>query len=217
MIPSQLRQRTLAQTHSLPATERIDVCRIDELIPASQDATDGVIAPATNMPTLALLLTGHIICDGEVILLLLKPSLWYIVLASLRFSAAVVIGVIAGIIYLNANVRAWTEFGAFLIAGRVTWAVLVWMSRLYILTDLRIVRLRGVFRADIYACPLRKIARTRLLITVRERVVGVGSIEIISADEEIPDGMWQTVAKPREVHEQIVAAVNRAKQAGRGE
>jgi len=179
------------------------------------EATDGVAVPAGHLPALSLLLTGHIIRDGEVILLLLKPSLWYVVLASLRVSAAVVIATIAAIIYLDANVRICTEVATFVIAGRLTWALLGWMSRLYILTDLRILRLRGVFRPDVYTCPLRRIARTRLHVALRERLVGVGSIEIISADEEIPDGMWQVVAKPRWVHEQILAAVNRAKQIGR--
>jgi hypothetical protein len=98
------------------------------------------------------------------------------------------------------------------IFGRLTWSTLQWMGRLYILTDLRILRLAGVFTVDAYECPLRRIARTRIVRTSRERIVGVGSIEIIPQDEERAIDTWQTVARPKEVHETIVAAINRAKQ-----
>jgi hypothetical protein len=86
------------------------------------------------------------------------------------------------------------------------------MSRLYILTDLRIVRISGVFTLTIFDCPLRKVARTRMLYTMRERLLRLGTIEIIPSDETYPIGAWQTIAKPLVVHDQIVAAVNRAKQ-----
>ena len=42
-------------------------------------------APVRASSSLAALLTGHILQDGEVILLILKPSLWYIAFASMRF------------------------------------------------------------------------------------------------------------------------------------
>ena len=41
------------------------------------------------------------------------------------------------------------------------WALLQWTNRLYVLTDLRIVSITGVFNAQIFDCPLRKIARTQ--------------------------------------------------------
>jgi hypothetical protein len=92
------------------------------------------------------------------------------------------------------------------------WSALQWMGRLYILTDLRIVRLSGVFSVEIVDCPLRKVARTRLIRTVRERLTGVGTIEIIPSDEQIPISYWNTIARPRNVQDQIIAAINRARQ-----
>jgi hypothetical protein len=83
-----------------------------------------------------------------------------------------------------------------------------------VLTDLRILRISGVFNVHIFDCPLRKVARTRLLFTARERVVGTGSVEIIPLAEDQPDGVWQTIGRPRAVHEQVVAAINKAKQGG---
>jgi hypothetical protein len=108
----------------------------------------------------------------------------------------------------------YIEAGLFVLAGRVMFAVLQWMSRLYILTDLRVIRLSGVFNVELFDCPLRKIARTRLIYTMRERLFGLGSIEIIPQDENIPIGVWQTIARPRAIHDKLVATINRAKQGG---
>ena len=158
--------------------------------------------------------------DGELVILLLKPSAWFVVFSSLRFAAVVLL--LMGAVFIFdlherfhlLNTLAAIEGGIFLISGRVMWAVLQWTSRLYVLTDLRILAISGLFNVQIFDCALRRVARTRLLLTTRDRLVGVGSIEIIPLDEETPEGLWQTIARPRQVHEQLVAAVNRAKQGG---
>lgn len=173
-------------------------------------------APARRS-SLAALLTGHVLQDGEVILLILRPSLWYIVLSSLRFAAIIAILLIAAKLrdeQLPGQNIVYIEAGLFVLAGRVMFAVLQWMSRLYILTDLRVIRLSGVFNVEIFDCPLRKIARTRLIYTLSERVFGLGSIEIIPQDENLPISVWQTIARPRAIHDKLVATINRAKQGG---
>lgn len=177
-----------------------------------------VAAPeASASGSLATLLTSHVLRDGELVLLILKPSVWFIVVSSTRFSAIVLILMIASKIYdpqLPSTAAIYIEAGLFLIAARLMWAVLQWTSRLYVLTDLRILRLSGVFNVNVFDCPLRRIARTRIIKSFRDRVLGIGSIEIIPMDEELPIGGWHLVARPERVHETIVATINRAKQRG---
>jgi hypothetical protein len=185
--------------------------------PAWNAGNAGAAAPAplTAAAPMAALLTRHILQDGEVILLILKPSILFIVLSMLRFAAVVLIVMIAAKVFderLPGQARTYVEAGIFLLGGRLMWSVLQWMSRLYILTDLRIIRLSGVFQLEIFDCPLRKVARTRILRTMREQICRLGSIEIIPSDERLPIGTWQMVSRPILVNEQIVAAVNRAKQ-----
>jgi hypothetical protein len=173
-------------------------------------------APSVGTP-LAQLLTGHILQDGEIILLILKPSMWFIPLSMLKSAAAVIIVMLASLVFeerFSGQSRTLIEVGVLALTGRLMWSVLQWMSKLYILTDMRVVALSGVFTLNIFDCPLRKIARTRLLYTVRERLFRSGSIEIIPSHEEYPIGVWQTVARPVAINDQIVAAINRAK--GRG-
>jgi hypothetical protein len=86
------------------------------------------------------------------------------------------------------------------------------MGRYYILTDMRILRLSGVFSVDIFDCPLRRVARALLEVTFKERLCRIGSIVIIPQDDQTPIGTWQMVAGPRRVHEKILATIARAKQ-----
>ena len=171
--------------------------------------SEAVASPAVT--PLATLLSRHVIRDGELILLILKPSRWYIVMSPIPFAAVVLILLIGMHLYRQIHMSPYIEAGVFCIAGRLMWAVLNWMGRLYILTDQRIVRLSGVFSIDIFDCPLRKVLRTRLVPTGGERLLGLGSIEIVPQDECRPCGVWQTIARPAQVNEQINAAIRRAK------
>lgn len=183
---------------------------------ASEGAATAAARPVSST-SLATLLASHILRDGELVLLILKPSVWFILLSSLRFVALALIIIIGAKIFnqhLAGPYRGYAELGTTLIVGRLMWGTLVWMGRLYILTDLRILSINGVFNVEVFDCPLRKVARTRLMRGVEDRLVGVGSIEIIPQDESYPFGLWQTVARPKLVHQQIVATINRARQGG---
>jgi hypothetical protein len=178
---------------------------------------DAVVAPSRPSSSLAALLTGHILQDGEVILLILKPSFWFIILSCLRWAAAIAILLVAGKIYdeqIPGRNGLYVEAGIFVLAGRLMFAVLQWMSRLYVLTDMRILRLSGVFKTELFDCSLRKVAATRICYTTRERILGLGSIDIIPTDPDAPCGQWQTIERPKHVQEEILAAISRAKQGG---
>ena len=187
------------------------------LAPSHADAAahgDAAIATGRRSGSLAALLTGHVLQDGEVVLLMLKPSLWYVLLSSLRFIAVALILMIAAKLLdpqLPGQNFVYQETGLFVITGRLVWAMLQWMGQLYLLTDLRIVRVAGVFSIDLFDCPLRKVARTRILRSMRERLTRLGTIEVIPLDPDAPVAYWMMIAKPVEVNEQIVAAIRKAK------
>ena len=180
---------------------------------ASEGATAADAAPPFRT-SLAALLTGHILRDGEVVLLILKPSLWFIAFASMRFFAAGLIAAIGAKLWIGDSRAVGSILYAvtFLVAGRIMWAVLQWMGRLYVLTDLRIVRLSGVFNVEIYDCALRKVAQVRLTRTFREKLWSLGSLEIVPADDSCASSSWQTIKRPAEVHAKVQATIERAKQ-----
>jgi len=171
---------------------------------------------ATPVTSAASLLTRHVLRDGELILLTLKPSRWFIVFSSLRFAAGVSIILCALQLWRAPSMpmRYYVDAGLFAVSCRVMWAVLNWMGRLYVLTDQRILRIAGVFNVEIFDCPLRKVARTRLLRPLIERLLRLGSIEIQPLDDSRCASAWQTINRPRQVHDAIETAIRRAKQGG---
>jgi hypothetical protein len=159
----------------------------------------------------ASLVTRHLLRDGEIILLLLKPSLWFILLSSLRSIAITFILAIAARLWTHATTHACADVTIVCVAGRLLLAAASWLGRLYVLTDQRVLRISGVLNVDICDCPLRKVARTRVLRTTREKLLRLGSIEIIPQEEERPCALWQMIAKPLETNERVNAAIRKAK------
>jgi len=172
---------------------------------------------AARATSLGTLLGSHVLRDGELVLLILKPSLWFIVFNSLVFTLVTAF-LAAALALIDRRMHDYFYFEAalFVIAGRFMWSMLEWMGRLYILTDQRVLRITGIFSVDVFDCPLRKVVRARMVSTSREKVVGVGSIEIIPADEAVPSAIWQTIANPKEILERLRVAITRAKQSGTG-
>ena len=197
----------------------------DDAMPEPQmhPSESAAVSATTRSSPLATLLAGHVLRDGETVLLVLKPSLWFIIFQSIIFAGAVVLGLLFARVFadrlLLVHRIVYTEAAVFLVAGRVMYAVLQWMGRLYVLTDQRVIRMAGVFSVDLYDCPLRNIARTELTASIKERACRIGSIEIYpkytdGADDGYCVGSWQTIPRPVDVHEQIVAAIRRAQNGG---
>jgi len=167
---------------------------------------------------LGTLLTGHVLHDGETVLLLLKPSRWFIVLTSLGFIglvlALLIVATLAGM-PPGPRHRIIAELAFLALLGRLVWATFQWVGRVYVLTDLRILRLSGAFNVELFDCPLRKVRGARRCDGLAERLLGLGTIDVVPQDPDCSNGApgaWQMVRKPAQVHDQIVAALNRAQQ-----
>ncbi len=192
--------------------------KVSDAAIASASETGAATAPTAAVTPVGAMLARHILRDGEIVLLVLKPSFWFILLSSLKTISIVLICMLGAIAWEGTRNREWfyIEAAIFLIAGRIMWSVLAWMGRLYVLTDLRIIRLSGVFRLEIFDCALRKVARTTVQTSVRERLCATGSIEITPEDETLLPALWQTIPRPIHVNEMIVATINKAKSHGMG-
>ena len=184
-------------------------------MPSREFAADAATAAMPASASLTKLLASHILRDGEIVLLTLRPSLWFVIHSCVQF-LTVALMLTLSVRFMNlpshATTRSLTEFGVSAMSARLVWALLQWVSRLYVLTDLRVISMSGVFQLQICECPLRKVVRTRVTQTSPERFTATGSIEIIPQDETSPFVEWKTVAHTRQVHQQIVATINRAKQ-----
>lgn len=186
---------------------------------APDEAAFQTQAPAPPGATLAMpaevAIPEHLLDGGEAILLAVKPSLWFILLVSWRWI------ILAAALCLSAALPGLSEYRWLLVNAallltllRVVWATVQWGSRLYVLTNRRVMRIRGFVTVEVFECPLTRIQNTQLVLSLAERVVRTGTVQIFTAGYGAEQASWRIVARPLEVHEQLRAAIRRAQSRG---
>lgn len=161
----------------------------------------------------------HLLDGGEIVHFSIRPSTWFVLLESMRwitFAALLVVMAFTGVI--DTNYRDDVIKLAILIAGgRLLWSSLEWVSRMYVLTNRRVMSIHGVFKAELFECALDRIQSTQLLISIGERLVRAGTVAFQPAQAEGVLGgshSWRTVARPQEIHEKLRQAIGRARHPG---
>lgn len=160
------------------------------------------------------LLPADLLQPGEIIILFLKPSPWYILLAPLATLTAITILVLVALqvadwLHIGIDRRDLILLGVALVGIRLFWQFLEWLSRLYVLTDRRVIRVKGVLRVQVFETPLKNVQHTYALFSIRERFFGLGTMAFTTAGTAFIEATWEMVAKPLQVHKQIVQTLNR--------
>lgn len=166
------------------------------------------------------LVPAEILDGGEIIILAVKPSLWFVVLKSSRWLAGMLLALLvaywlpAGSLPIDEALVA--QAGVALAGARVGLALLQWVSQLYILTNRRIMRLTGIFNIDLFECQLTKIQSTFLTMAWYERLLGIGTISFATAAGGGISCYWTHVNEPLELHERVRSAIQRAQRPSNG-
>jgi len=175
---------------------------------------NGEAAARPTAAQLAAMVPNGVIDGGEVVILLLKPSLWFIVLGPLRTLAALV-AVTAGLVALDTALTGGVYRRQIVLAGsaalclRLFWQFLEWLSRAYVLTDRRVIRVRGVLTVQVFECALGRVQHTEVVRILREQLVGLGTIAFTTAGTGRVEALWEMVNRPMSVQQEVVRAVRR--------
>ncbi len=159
-------------------------------------------------------LVTKLLSDGETVLLVVRPSVLMVPLWSLE-----AFWIIAGMTFAFAwaadfGWAAWSEsqafgFGLVAISLKLLWQFVDWSNRLYVLTDRRVIRRRGILQVDVFEARLDRIQQTSVLQLVRERTFGLGTIAFATAGTGTLDALWESVADPFRVHAEVTRAIDR--------
>jgi hypothetical protein len=166
-------------------------------------------------PDINQLLPSDLIAEDEEVVFAAKPSLWSI--AFLSFRTVVVAGAISvlamilgPILHLGLLSLYIIEFCGLAAMLRVGFAFLQWVSRSYVLTNRRVIRIRGVFTIDIFQCSLGRLQNTFLILTLPQRFFNLGNIEFTTAGGVGIEAVWRHCRDPLKIHQQLIRAINRA-------
>ena len=166
-------------------------------------------------PRASTMLPAELLQGGEIIVLLLKPSPWSILIRSFR--SLVGLAIIVALLFWMRNNSYFTVVGRrdllFLGCGLGTlylfWQFLEWLSRVYVLTDRRVIRVKGVVRVQVFEAQLRRIQHTDTTFSFPERLLGLGTISFATAGTGGIEASWRMIANPLDVHQTVVRTLNR--------
>lgn len=151
--------------------------------------------------------------EGEIVILALKPSLWFIFLVS--WPATALVASLVAVAYIGEHSLGLhipphlvMVVCTCLLVIQLLAACMQWVGRLYVLTNVRILRVRGVLRVDIFQCPLKQVHDVLLTATTGERFLTVGSLHF-KTDCPAEEAGWMHISKPNEVCEVVKDALRR--------
>lgn len=157
-----------------------------------------------------------LLSDSEIIILALKPSLAYILFVSSWWLAVLIpVTILAclstqmGWFSMQARVLLAVCLAGIII--RLAFALLQWQSRAYILTNLRVLRIRGVVRVEMFQCSLLQLKDVLLTAGFAERILGVGTICLVKDVSGKAGAYWRNIRRPQQVQRQIFKAIDSLK------
>ena len=153
--------------------------------------------------------------DGdEIIQVSIKPSLWFIPLVSFNVLVVIAFAATALTPLLHAGSTpsrdAVYQVLIALAALRLGIATLQWASRLYVLTNRRVMHFKGVLNVKVAECRLVKISAVDLVVPWYGRALRLGSIRMQPGEGGGAPLLWDDVARPQEIHELLVRAVRKS-------
>ena len=168
-----------------------------------------------SSPNIDQMLPSDLLSEDEVVLFAIKPSIWTVAFLSIR-TVVVSVAIAAAAMVLGPALRLGVlttyivEICGAVIFARVGFALLQWLSRSYVLTDQRVIRIRGVFTIDIFQCALVKIQNTFLTLTLPQRFLNLGNIAFVTAGTGSVEAIWRHCRNPLQAHQQLIRSINRA-------
>ncbi|MEE2906826.1 MAG: PH domain-containing protein [Planctomycetota bacterium] len=156
----------------------------------------------------------------EAVILVLRPSRWFILLYQASWIGLVMILAILvtiavaalsslGIVSMSALWLTW------IIAAGITAALIVWAAverrfRVYVLTTDRVLTTAGVIRRSIYETSLVNLRQTLISVSILERCTGIGSLLFATAGTAFYDTAWIMLADPGGAQRQVQSMIRRA-------
>jgi len=174
------------------------------------------VEPSTVSAPGLTVVPARLLDEGEVVILAIKPSGWFCLLVSLPvLTVSAVFLVVASVageeLPGSLHPGAVAVAAVCIAAARLAAAWFQWLSRLYVLTSRRLIRVSGVIREEVFQCPLRPIASAVVSASRVERALRIASLAFESDYPPARKADWLHISHPYEVQQIVNEAIARAK------
>lgn len=152
--------------------------------------------------------------DGEEIILITKPSVWSILVQALPglFVLAMIICYAA---YMHSSSsRMSYDLSSFLICGSIIGVVAQffyssasWVSKYYVLTNRRVLIIRGPLSTEVIDCELKRISEVQTAALGLEKIFGLATIKIDVIDNPYFEIDWDNLKNADDIAAEIRLAI----------
>ncbi len=161
-------------------------------------------------------LPGGVVDGGEIVILAIKPSMWRLLFdcAPWLVMCVALAGVMTGLRTPLPGLSLTGSAQVMLLIGftRIAFSIVRWIPSWYVLTNRRIIAVRGVRAPRIRACPLIDVCDTFLHATTPERMAGLGTITFKLDRSDEPSQVWQSIQQPDEVYAKVRQTIDNARE-----
>ena len=173
--------------------------------------------PESANPAIAedAIVPAGVLQEGELVILAIRPHGLFVLLTTLPVAAIAVLVVGAALLgWSTLQLRLPYPSVLLICTGAVCVRAIIacfqWVSRLYILTNRRVMWVYGISKFQIYQCPLVRIRGTQLATATGERMLGLGTLLFHTTDNQTYGGGWGHIARAAQVQQAVEDAVRRA-------
>ena len=127
----------------------------------------------------------QVLANEEDVLLIARPH-WFVLLSKTLLWIVLFVAVIAWAIWLRVVVSpywAWVLPLAVIPLGFWIWEHLVWSNQMHVITDRRVIQMKGVFNKEVSDSILDKLNDVKTDQSFLGRIFGYGDIEILTASD----------------------------------
>lgn len=178
-------------------------------------ATDAPPAQSRVAAAASAALPREVIDGGEIIILAIKPSMWRPL-----FDAGpwlVTCAAIASLmLWAGASIPGLPHVASVQIVllvglARLGVAIARWIPRWYVLTNRRVMHIRGVRAPQVDYILLSRVASLCMHRTFAEAAAGLATLRM-TAENGIPSRLeWRSIASPQAVHDRVMQAIQEAR------
>lgn len=187
--------------------------RRDTDIRMSGDTAGELAEGGVTVPSLSV---QKVLQSDETVLMVLRPSPWFVLVDGGGIYLLILIG---ALFFAWLGHQDWSPVVipesqvfpacASLLMIRVIWKIFDWANRIFVLTDRRILRRRGVILLSIVEAPLNRVQNTAIYARLLERMLGLGTLGISTAGSSGFEVVWEMISEPGEVHRRVLEAIGR--------
>lgn len=168
---------------------------------AAVSATGVTTAPAETAAFAARTLQ-----EGELVILVAHPSAW--MFSGRAIGATALAGGAAGALWFFGALSGALGPIVLIWAALVLWSLADWRTRWYILTDRRVIAVRGLVRTSTTEVLLTAVCRVRAVKSRSLGLFGVGTVATF-ASRDGAEVTWHTVRNPGALRDRIIEVVRR--------